>query len=572
MLSDAVNGDLRSWKLRSYEAAALEVVKRSEVGCHLPPLVQKLLAQRGLVDEEAVDAFLTPRLDALSDPFEIPDMDRAIERLLTAIDLKQRLVLYGDYDVDGVTSLTILTHVFRAAGLDPRPFLPHRKDEGYGLSREGLARCLADDQPHLLMAVDCGTGAVDEIAWLREQGIDVIVLDHHEVSTRGVPECSAVVNPKRGDTFHYLCTAGLAWKMGHALLKRRRFACDLRLLLDVAAIGTVADIVPLVDENRLLVAKGLKLLSRSTHVGLEALKKVAGVGSRIKAGDVGFRLGPRLNAAGRLDTAQAALDLLLSTDVAEATEIAAALDAQNKERQAVQQRMEREALALVEGDARLDERATLVIGSAAWHAGVVGIVASKIVRKYARPTFVISINEEGIGKGSGRSLDGVSLVDALNDCSHLLLKHGGHDMAAGLSIEAGQIDAFRDRFDDAVREQMGKHGIKPRLWLDAELRLEELGWELMEAYEQLEPFGMANPQPLFLLRKVGSSRQPQIIKDRHRRLYLRQGEMEAVAMWFDGAEHPLPPPPWDVAVTMERSEYRGEERLSLHVTGLRAAR
>ena len=317
------------------------------------PLVQRLVAARGLEDESAVAAFLRPRLNQLSDPFLLPDMDRAVERLWRAVDARESVVLYGDYDVDGVSSLALLHRFFRACGLPTRTFLPHRMDEGYGLNADALARCLSECRPALLVAVDCGTTSRCEIAGLCAAGIDVIVLDHHELSPDGPPDCVAVVNPKRGAGFHHLCTGGLAFKLGHAMLKSRRIDFDLREVIDFAALATVADAVPLVGENRLLAAKGLEQLARSRHPGLRALLQVSGVRHAPRAADISYRLAPRLNAAGRLDTAQAALDLLLADDEAHAESLARGLDEQNRERQSLQARVDAEAEAGLSRDSSI---------------------------------------------------------------------------------------------------------------------------------------------------------------------------------------------------------------------------
>ena len=565
----------KEWMLRPVPPAALQAVETSEAARRLPPLVHRLLAQRGVVDEGVLDRFLRPRLSQLSPPEALPNMTEAVARLGRAIDAKERVVLYGDYDVDGVTSLAILSRVFRALGLTVRPFLPHRGDEGYGLSEDGLRRCLAQDSPHVLMAVDCGTASLREIGWLRSQGIDVIVLDHHEVSSDGLPE-AIVVNPKLGSDFHYLCTAGLAFKLSHALLKARGAADQRELLeslLDFVALGTVADVVPLVQENRLLVAKGLERLASTRHAGLHALKEVAGVNGRPRAMHLGFRLGPRLNAAGRLDTAQAALDLLTTGNFSRATALAHQLDAQNRERQMVQARVEAEAVEAARAVLDRADAPALVLGSESWHPGVVGIVAGKLARRYHRPVIVVAFDAAGVGKGSGRSVEGVSLVAALDSCRPLLVKGGGHPMAAGLTIERSQFEAFVGAFSAAVAAQLARgDGGTPKVWADAESWLCELDFELLDGYEKLEPFGEANREPVFLLRDLVPAEPPRVLKERHRRLTLHQRGTTATAMWFDSAALPLPEPPWDALVTIQRGEWRGEERVEIFVQNLRSAR
>ena len=513
--------------------------------------------------------FLQPRLQDLSDPFLLPDMDKAVNRLLKAVDNKESVVIYGDYDVDGVTSLTLVKSLLQAYGLEPRTFLPHRMEEGYGISADGLEKCRADGPMDLLVAVDCGTTSIAELAPLAEQGTDVLIFDHHECSENGRPHCVALVNPKAGDDFHYLCSAGVVFKLGHAMLKQRWLDnFELREFLDIAALGTVADIVPLQDENRLIVRKGLLQLERTCHAGLRALRKVAALQSPLNAMDIGFRMGPRLNAAGRLASAQAALDLLLCKDDGEAMVIAEELDANNRERQAVEQAIFKEAEAQIE--AELDPMASgFVLGSDGWHPGVVGIVASRIMRRYHRPTFVVAFDEDGIGKGSGRSVHGISLVEIINRSRDLLLKGGGHDMAAGISIERRHFDEFRERFAREVASLASDDLFSPKLMLDVETKLSDLRPEVLDNYELLEPFGPANPQPLFYARAVRPRETPRLLKNKHMQMVLTQDGAERDAVWFSVGQVVLPKPPWDLAFHVQRSYFRGRMRIQILIQALR---
>lgn len=529
----------------------------------------QLLALRGITKEKEVAQFLHPRLQDLADPFLLPEMDKAVERILQAVDKKESIVIYGDYDVDGVTSLTLLKSLLMAYGLEPRTFLPHRMEEGYGISSDGLDKCRADGPMDLLIAVDCGTTSINELAPLAEQGTDVLIFDHHECSQAGRPNCVALVNPKAGDSYHYLCSAGVIFKLGHALLKQRWLAdFELRDFLDIAALGTVADIVPLVDENRLIVRKGLLQLERTRHAGLRALRKVAGLQSPLSAMDIGFRMGPRLNASGRLASAQASLDLLLCQDDEEAMMIAEELDGNNRDRQAVEETIVREAEAQIESD--LDTSSSgFVLGSEGWHPGVVGIVASRIMRRYNRPTFVIAFDEDGIGKGSGRSVPGVSLVDIINSSRDILLKGGGHDMAAGISIEKKHFAAFRERFAEAVAANASTDLFHPKLMLDVETRLTDLRPEVLDNYELLEPFGPSNPQPLFYARAVRPKQTPRLLKNKHMQMVLTQDDAERDAVWFSVGPIVLPKPPWDIAFYVQRTQFRGRLRIQILLQGLR---
>jgi single-stranded-DNA-specific exonuclease len=536
------------------------------------PCIAELLIRRGLVETEIAARFLEPRLKTLSDPFLLPDMERAVERLLAAIDRRERIVLYGDYDVDGVTSLALFTRVLRAFGADPHCFLPLRVDEGYGLSADGASRCVETFAPQLLVAVDCGTSSVAEIAALRADGVDVIVIDHHEIKD-GLPDCVALVNPKRGDTFHYLCSVGLVFKVAHALMKRRHIAgFDLRDHLDLVALGTVADLVPLVEENRLLVKHGLARLARTSSIGLRELMDVAGVRAPIAPNDISFKLGPRMNAAGRLGTAEAALELLMTENPSRARTIARELDVQNRERRTVEDDVHLQAEAqLAEWfDAARDS--AIVVGGDGWHPGVIGIVASRLLRAHHRPALVIGFDEQGIGKGSGRSIDGLSLVEALQQCSGHLERFGGHEMAAGLTVRRERFVAFRDAFRACARQMLSAEQLQARLRLDVELTLGEINFELLEQYCTLQPFGMGNHQPTFFARGVTLAGEPRVMREKHLSLMLRQRGDEYRAVWFAGVSETLPRLPWDVAFHLERNEYMGAVSAQIHIRAVRSAK
>ena len=538
----------------------------------LSPLVQRLLAQRDPGSDEAVARFLQPKLQELSDPFLIPGMEAAVNRLLLAADRGERLVLFGDYDVDGVSSLTLLRTVLIAYGLSPRCFLPLRMEEGYGLSANGLQRCLDEGPVDLLVAVDCGTTAKSETAWLAERGIEVIILDHHEPDPARTPVCAALVNPKLGDSFHYLCSAGVVFKLAHAMGKRRRAEnFDLKAQLVLVALATVADIVPLVAENRLFVRKGLEQLERGARPGLRALIEVAGVRPPLDSMDLGFRLGPRLNASGRLDSADASLDLLLCTDPTRAATLAAALDRQNRERQDVEHGIQHEAQELADRFASEDNPAALVVASEGWHPGVVGIVAARLMRRYHRPIFVIAIDENGIGKGSGRSVEGLSLVAALDACRPLLIAGGGHEAAAGITIHRDNLPAFRQQFNDHIRSQITGAELEPKLYIDAQTNLADLTLDFLDAYEQLQPFGQGNSRPLFAACGIQPVSEPKLLRERHWRFDFYQDGTTKGGIWFNGAHDPLPDPPWDVAFYVDRNTFRGETHVQLLVQGMRTS-
>jgi single-stranded-DNA-specific exonuclease len=570
------------WVLAATEPDALQAAKALSRELNLPPLLAGVLVRRGLRSVEAARNFLFPKLTLLADPFDLPDMGAAVDRILRAIDNRESIVLYGDYDVDGVTSLTILSGLITAYGAKPACFLPMRIEEGYGLSADGIARCVQTHSPSLLIAVDCGTASVREINDLQASGIDVVVFDHHEAQAE-LPACVALVNAKLGDDYHYLCSAGLVFKACHALLKRRPLVgFDLRESLDLVALGTVADLVPLVEENRIVVRRGSLELARTRRPGLRALMEVAAVHPPVRPVDIGFRLGPRLNAAGRLGTAQAALELLQTTDEIRARELASALDAQNRERQAVEQSTLLEAqaqLAALEAN-RAERAAAIVVGARGWHPGVLGIVASRLMRQHHRPALVIGFDEQGLGKGSGRSIEGMSLVGALTQCAALLDKFGGHEMAAGLTLQETAFASFQRDFCEIARGLLSDEQLQPYLRLDAEITLAELDDDFLACHEMLQPFGMGNPQPVFLVRGVRPLAEPRVLKEKHLSLVLsQQADQRAArfapvrrAIFFGGALfQPLPPPPWDIAFQVEANEYRGVTTLQMQVQALRAA-
>ena len=533
------------------------------------PFLATLLCRRGLHTAAEAQNFLEPKLNSLSDPFLLPNMREAVVRILEALDQGERIVLYGDYDVDGVTSLALFTRVLRAYGADPQTFLPRRKTEGYGLTPEGVARCIETHRPQLLLALDCGTSSIHEIELLKSQGIAAIIFDHHETKSE-LPDCT-LVNPKLGDTYHQLCSVGIVFKVCHALLKQRPLpGFDLREMLDLVALGTVADIVPLEGENRIFVQKGLRQLEKTRWIGLEALIDIAAVRAPIRPGDVGYRLGPRINAAGRLGTAEDALQLLLSEDASEARSLVVGLDRQNQERQQVEQTTLRDAEKMVAEFFDPERDAAIVVSGQGWHPGVLGIVASRLTRTYHRPSFVIGFDEQGVGKGSGRSINGLSLVEALEHCKILLDKFGGHEMAAGLTLQREQFEPFQRAFLDFAKSKLTSEDLKPQLQLDTEVSLSDLDFNFLNQHDLLQPFGTDNPQPILMARGVSPAGEPRVLKEKHLSLSLKQNGSRSQAIYFGGAQTDLPRPPWDIAFRIERNVFRGTENLQLQIVSIRS--
>ena len=547
--------------------------RRLAVELGIPDVVAILLSARGFSTPDEATLFLDPRLASLRPPEEIPGISEAVTRLNEAVRLKERITLYGDYDVDGVSSVTILCRYLRLAGADVECFIPDRAKEGYGLSSQGVGRCLRENMPNLVVAIDCGTNSRKEAEQLRKAGCELLVLDHHEPEVETVaPFCAALVNPKLGADFHNLCSAGIVFKLCHAMQKVQPIDdVDLRDFLDLVAVGTVADIVPLVGENRIFVKAGLRQLSQSRWAGLHALLHVAGASAPYSPSDIGFKIGPRINAAGRLGSATEALLLLLTDDANEATRIAAQLDQQNRERQAVERDVTHQAEEWVAGNFDPGRHATIVAGKRNWHQGVVGIVASRIARRWHRPTLIVGFDETGVGKGSGRSIEGLPLVEALGRCSELLDAFGGHDMAAGLSLQESNLEELRERFESATRQLISDEDLIPRLRLDAELDLGLVDDHWLDTQDRLAPFGTSNAQPLLFSRGVSPSSPPRVLKEKHLRLELKSSGRRRNAIWFNASLDALPRPPWDVAYTVNRNTWQGRDEAQIQIVAIRTS-
>lgn len=551
--------------------APLDQVQRLVQELDVVRTVAEILVNRGYADIAAAEQFLNPRLSTLRDPFLLPDMDKAVNRIFAAIDGEEKIVLYGDYDVDGLTSLTLFQRILKTYGAKVECFLPQRKEEGYGLSLKGIKRCLKENAPRLLIAIDCGTSSRDEVRQLKQHDVDVVILDHHECPEE-LPDCVALVNPKRGSAFGYLCSVGIVFKVSHALLKQRpKPEVRLKEYLDLVALGSVADLVPLTDENRTLVQKGLEQLAVTQWQGIKTLAKNAGVKPPWVSADVGFKLGPRLNAAGRLGEARRAFDLLMSSREEEAEILAAALEEENQNRRVIGEDVLQLAEAQVAARFNPDLDFALVVGGQNWHEGVIGIVASKLMHKYNRPCVVVGFDQEGMGKGSCRSVTGFSLVKALRACETHLEKAGGHDMAAGLSVREDKFEDFRTAFTAYAKARLRLEDLVPLVEPDVEVELHELTLQLLEQVGALGPFGIANSTPVFLLRNIHPVGTPRRMKEKHLSLELRQGRTTTRAIWFNGAQDPLPPPPWDIAFDLTRNEYQGKIQPQVQIRALRSA-
>jgi single-stranded-DNA-specific exonuclease len=567
----------KRWEFGRPDPAAVDRVARDG---GFPPRLAHVLAVRGIADVAAARAFLNPLLANLTDPSRMTDMDRAAERLARAVRDRERIAVFGDYDVDGVTSVALLLTFLRGIGAEAVYHIPNRMTEGYGLNRPAIDG-LADQGARVMVTVDCGIADLDAIDHAAGRGIDVIVTDHHQVGPR-LPAAYAIVNPNRADCafpFKHLAGVGLAFYLAIALrgaldrggVLARGDAPDLKGLLDLVALGTVADVSPLAHENRILTRHGLALLTQETRLGIRALKEAARIGKKaVTAGTIAFQLGPRINAAGRLGSPDLGVRLLTTDGVAEALQIAHELEAVNQERQHRERQILDDARAMLLSDKRLPERAAIVLASDRWHPGVVGIVASKIVEEFRRPAILIAM-KDGTGRGSARSVPRFNVHEAIGACAEHLLSFGGHQEAAGLRIDAANLDDFRRAMERVASERLAGVDTRPVVAVDLEMPLAEANEALIDLFADMAPFGMGNPEPVFAARGV-EVRRKRVVGARHAKLTLVADGREFEAMWFNQAAALKDlPARVDVAYQPKRDTYLGATRIVLHVRDLRPA-
>jgi single-stranded-DNA-specific exonuclease len=548
------------------------------------PVLAELMLRLDLGEAGAVEKFLRPVLAGLADPFLLKNLDAAVTRLRAALDGHEDIVVLGDYDVDGVTSTALLVSILRRFGASPRFIVPRRMEDGYGLSRSAIDRALEQGRPRLFIALDCGTNSHEEIAYLYAQGIDVLVIDHHR-SKEHPPGQGLLINPHvhAGDApdaaWRNLCTVGLVFKLVHGLLKQLRaedhpVALGIKLsdYLDLVALGTVADLVPLTGENRILACHGLKILQAAARPGLRALMQVAGLKpmQEIMTMDISYRLGPRINASGRLADAALSVELMLSPDQKFCADTAQALDVFNRERQDIERAITAKAEQTVEKS--FSDAPGIVLFDEDWHPGVVGIVAGRVSRKYHRPCIVLG-NEAGLAKGSGRSVDGINLVEILGACDEHLTSWGGHPMAIGISLPREKIDAFRAQFAAAVRAGAGGSLAEPHLGIAAWLTPAEVNGQLMEELAVLHPYGQGNPEPVFGLRNVVLSAPPEVFKEYHFRFQLAAAPGRRLYGVAWKMAHRLPPAgvPIDLAVGLAWNYFNDRKLLQLQLVDWRPA-
>ena len=566
----------RLWQPISCDPAQVEALTRD---LRVSPITARLLCIRGMGEVERARRFLRPSLDDLHDPFALAGMAAAVDRILAALARGERIAIHGDYDVDGVTSTVILRRALELLGGSVTHFIPERLRDGYGLQPAALDRLHAEGV-HLVISVDCGIRGVEAARHARALGIDLVITDHHEPDTE-LPDALAVINPKRHDCTYpdkNLAGVGVALKLVQALCGRAGRAAWLPAFVKVAAIGTLADVVPLVGENRVIAKLGLGMLSKGPHkIGLRALLDVCGLtGKAIDSYHIGFVLAPRVNAAGRMSSPDIAARLLLAADegmAAEARELAEQLDAENLRRRQEEAEIVAQARKIVETDLEVGSRTVIVVAGEGWHRGVIGIVASKLVDAFHRPAIVLSI-DGGVAHGSCRSIPSFNMLAALESCADAMVKFGGHKQAAGLTMEAGRIRELRARVNEYADGLLEPDDLRPRLWIDHALTFRSIDEQVVEELSSLAPFGAGNPCPIFRASRVEVVDGPRRVKERHLKMAFKQdGRIMRGIAWRASeresfvAEHRSA---IDLAFSLEQDTWNGERYLQLSVADFKA--
>ncbi len=552
------------WTVSSVPA---EKVARLAQSAGISPLIAKLLVARGIESAEAADRFLHPSLSHLHDPNLMADMRVAVERLQQAIARQEKILIYGDYDVDGTMAVVVLLTALGTLGAKVEAHIPHRLTDGYGMRVSQVERA-ASEGFRVVLSVDTGIREHAEIARARELGMACIVTDHH-LPEATLPPATAVLNPRRKDCPYpdkNLAGVGVAFKLAQALLGERLTGRQLESYLKLVAIGTVADVVPLMGENRVIVSFGLRALNQPARPGLEALLKVAGLSGRpITAGDVGFRLAPRLNAAGRMEDARDVINLFCGAHAEDVSQIAERLDHLNRERQRVEESILNDIMAQTAKDPQKAQRYSLVFSGEGWHRGVIGIVAQRVVERYHRPTLVVGV-EDGKGQGSGRSVPNFHLLQALTASRDLFERFGGHAQAAGFTIPVDRLPELEEQFERQARLRLTPADLEPHLNVEAELEPNEIGWPFYEQLKLLEPFGVGNSTPVFQIRKVRQVSPPRIVGEKHLKLTVaRDGKSLEVIGWgkAERAEEVKETQLMDMAFTLGENTYQGVTSIQL---------
>jgi single-stranded-DNA-specific exonuclease len=500
----------------------------------IPKLMAKVFLSRGMDNADNIKKFLSPSLDMLYNPFLLKDMDRAVERVSRALKNNEKIVIYGDYDVDGVTSTSVLYNFLISQGASVNYYIPDRVDEGYGLSTDAIDRVRMMGA-ELIITVDCGITAFDEVKYCSQYGIDIIITDHHECKAL-IPEAYAVVNPCRPDCeypFKKLAGVGIAFKFVHAMCIKMGLKDQHYRYLDLVALGTVADVVELIDENRAIVKHGMAMIAQTSNLGLQALINISGLKDKpINSFGISYIIAPRVNAAGRVGDAGKAVRLFTTSDFEEANEIAFKLQEDNKYRQDTEAEILSQVEKIIESEINIDKEKVIVVSGEGWHHGVIGIVASKITEKYYRPSILIS-NENGIGKGSGRSIEGFNLFKALTYCEDLLEKFGGHELAAGLSLSMDNFGELRRRINEYAGIVLSDNDLLPRIRIDSYIRKDDISLESIRELDKLAPFGAGNPEPRFAYSGFTLNEIRTVGDNKHLKLQLGDNGFNVEAIGFN---------------------------------------
>ncbi len=550
-----------------------------ELGIH--PVIAQILINRDIRNSDEARRYLYPSLKDLHNPFLMKDMKTGVDRVIRSILGGEKVSVFGDYDIDGITSVALLFKFLSQIHDKVIHYIPDRVDEGYGLNRQAIDQ-LSREGVKLIITVDCGTSDYDEVTYARSLGIDTVILDHHEVPDE-IPDAVAVVNPNRRDCpfpFKQLAGVGIVFNFLIALrgsLRQEGFWSqrpypNLREYLDLVALGTIGDIVPLIDENRILTKIGLDLINENQRVGIKALRELAGLGSSvIDAGVASFSLIPRINAAGRIGSPEDAVRLLLSQDAAEASEIAARLESYNRERQRLEKIIFDDIFHRIASVRDLQDRGALVLSSPDWHPGVIGIVASRVVDRFYRPTILISLRN-GIGKGSGRSIAEFNLYRGLKHCESLLLSFGGHRYAAGISIREENIEKFMALLNEIVKKELPVAGLSPQTVIDALCSLNEVTHGFLSQLEGLAPFGHMNPEPVICVRNVQIS-SPSIVGNKHLRMRVFGNGVSCNSIWFNKGHilEALSGASMDIAFTPQINYWNGASSIQLKMKDMATA-
>ncbi len=534
---------------------------------NISELLATILVNKNITTQKEINEFLNPTRNDFFDPFLMNDMDIAIKRIKKAIENQEKVIIYGDYDVDGITSITVLKSFLKDVGLDVDYYIPNRLEEGYGLNKNAIDE-IAKKEYKLMITVDCGISAIEEVDYANSLGIEVIITDHHEPGDE-IPKALAVVDNKRKDNkypFRELAGVGVAFKVSQALAQSMNIREEEYLkYLDIVCVGTISDIVPLVSENRVITKLGLKLVKQTRNMGLRAIINSSGY-SQINSTTISFGVAPRINACGRMGKAEQALKLLLSKDIYEVNKLTQELNSYNRERQEIEKEIFENVLTKIEQN-NLAKNRTIVVGGENWHHGVIGIVSSKITEKYFKPSILLSFEEDGTGKGSGRSIPGFDLHEALMKCENCLEKFGGHSMAVGLTIKKENLEQFYKEFEK-IAEENETENIIPIINVDAKIELDKIDKSVVEDLKQLEPFGEANKTPTFALKNIRIDSIRALSEGKHLKLTLRENNQIINAIGFnigELAEAYKIGDKIDIAGVLEINTFNGIDNLQINI-------